>query len=153
MIENKNRNKNEDASIAVAEESREQTWKSKSYMASIFVGDFDIDMAFPYPEQEEADRKIGDEICARVQAWCEENIDGEEIDRTETIPAHVWRGMKELGLFAIKIPKEYGGLGLSQTNYMRILGLISLHCGSTAATLSAHQSIGVPQPLKPGRHP
>ena len=148
MIENKNRNKNEDASIAVAEESREQTWKSKSYMASIFVGDFDIDMAFPYPEQEEADRKIGDEICARVQAWCEENIDGEEIDRTETIPAHVWRGMKELGLFAIKIPKEYGGLGLSQTNYMRILGLISLHCGSTAATLSAHQSIGVPQPLK-----
>ena len=55
---------------------------------------------------------------------------------------------KELGLFAIKVPKEYGGLGLSQTNYMRILGIISIHCGSTAATLSAHQSIGVPQPLK-----
>ena len=83
MIENKNRNKNEDASIAVAEESREQTWKSKSYMASIFVGDFDIDMAFPYPEQEESDRKIGDEICARVKEWCEEHIDGEEIDYVE----------------------------------------------------------------------
>ena len=148
MIENKNRNKNEDASIAVAEESREESWKSKSYMASIFVGDFDIDMAFPYPEQDPSDRKIGDDICERVRLWCDENLDGEEIDRTQTIPAHVWRGLKDLGLFAIKIPTEYGGLGLSQTNYMRILSVVALYCGSTVATLSAHQSIGVPQPLK-----
>lgn len=148
MIENKNRNKNEDASIAVAEESREESWKSKSYMASIFVGDFDIDMAFPYPEQDPTDRKIGDDICERVRLWCEENLDGEEIDRTQTIPAHVWRGLKDLGLFAIKIPTEYGGLGMSQTNYMRILSVVALYCGSTVATLSAHQSIGVPQPLK-----
>jgi len=147
-IENKNRSAAEDESLQVAEESRETTWKSKSYMGSIFLGDFDISMAYPFPEQEPGDKKLGDEYCAKVDAWCAENIDGEEIDRTETIPAYVWRGLKDLNLFAIKIPKEYGGLGMSQTNYMRILSTVASHCGSTAATLSAHQSIGVPQPLK-----
>jgi alkylation response protein AidB-like acyl-CoA dehydrogenase len=117
-------------------------------MGSIFIGDFDIKMAYPFPEQDPEDKKIGDEFCAKLDQWCKETLDGDEIDRTETIPAHIWRGLKELNLFAIKIPKQYGGLGMSQTNYMRILGVVSLYCGSTCATLSAHQSIGVPQPLK-----
>ena len=147
-IENKNRSAAEDESLQVAEASRDATWKSKSYMASIFLGDFDINMAYPYPEQEPQDKKIGDEYCAKVEEWCQKNLDGEEIDRTETIPAHVWRGLKELNLFAIKIPKEYNGLGMTQTNYMRILSVVARYCGATAATLSAHQSIGVPQPLK-----
>ena len=148
MIENKNWNKEEAASIAVAESSREESWLSKSYMQSIFMGDFDITMAYPFPFQKEDDKKIGDEICAKIDQWCQENLNGEEIDRTETIPAHVWKGLAEMGLFAIKIPKEYDGLGLSQTNYMRILSVVARYCGSTAATLSAHQSIGAPQPLK-----
>ena len=151
-IENKNRTAEEDASINVAEESRETEWKSKSYMASIFVGDFDIDIPMRngagYPSQEAEDKLIGDEACRKIDAWAKENIDGEQIDREESIPGHVWSGLKDLNLFAIKIPKKYGGLGMSQTNYMRILSLISRHCGSVAATLSAHQSIGVPQPIK-----
>ena len=105
-------------------------------------------MCFPFPEQSAEDKAIGDEICAKVDAWASRHINGEEIDQTGTIPADVFKGLNDFGLFGIKIPKKYGGLGLSQTNYMRILSVISLHCGSTAATLSAHQSIGVPQPLK-----
>ena len=148
MIENKNRNKKEDVSIAVAEDNREMDWKSKSFMASMFMGDFDVDMCFPFPEQDPADKAEGDALCAKVEAWAKENIDGEQIDRDEEIPAHVLRGCAELGLMAIKIPKEYGGLGMSQTNYMRVLSVIARYDGSVAATLSAHQSIGVPQPLK-----
>ncbi len=148
MIENKNRNAEEARSIQVAEESRELDWKSKSFIASLFMGDLDIRLADPFPGQDPADKVLGDEICARVDAWARENIDGEEIDRTEEIPAHVWKGLAELGLFGIKIPKKYGGLGMSQSNYMRILGVIARYCASVCATLSAHQSIGVPQPLK-----
>ena len=117
-------------------------------MREMFLGNFDVSLCYPFPEQDPADAKIGDEHCAKVEEWCKKEIDGEEIDRTETIPAHVWRGMKELNLLAIKIPKEYGGLGMSQQNYMRILSVIARYCGSVAATLSAHQSIGVPQPIK-----
>jgi hypothetical protein len=148
IIDNDNRSAEEDASIAVAETSRELDWKSKSFIQSIFMGDLDTSMCFPFPEQSAADKAIGDEICAKVDAWAAEHINGEEIDQTGTIPAPVLKGLNDFGLFGIKIPTKYGGLGLSQTNYMRILSMISLHCGSTAATLSAHQSIGVPQPLK-----
>ena len=151
-IENKNRTAQEDASINVAEESRELEWKSKSYMASIFLGDFDLSIPMRngkgYPEQEPLDKAEGDLVLAKVRDWADVNLDGEQIDKDESIPEHVWSGLKELNLFAIKIPKEYGGLGMSQTNYMRILSLISRYCGSVAATLSAHQSIGVPQPIK-----
>ena len=151
-IENKNRTAEADASINVAEESREMEWKSKSYMGSIFVGDFDIDIPHRsgrgFPEQDPVDKEIGDRILGDIKRWADEHLDGEQIDRDESIPGHVWSGLKDLNLFAIKIPKQYGGLGMSQTNYMRILSLISRYCGSVAATLSAHQSIGVPQPIK-----
>ncbi len=148
MIDNKNRNAEEAKSIQVAEESRELDWKSKSFMASMFMGDLDMTLAYPFPEQSEIDRKEGDEIIEKFEAWAKDNLDGDAIDKAQEIPPHVWKGIAELGLFGIKIPKEYGGLGLSQTNYVRILGAVARYCGSTAATLSAHQSIGVPQPLK-----
>ena len=148
MIENKNRNAQEARSIEVAEESRELDWKSKSFMASLFMGELDLSLAYPFPEQSPEDKAAGDELCARVDAWANEHLDGGEIDATGVIPAEVFSGLNELGLWGIKIPKKYGGLGMSQTNYMRVLSTVALHCGSTAATLSAHQSIGVPQPLK-----
>ncbi|MEC7116965.1 MAG: acyl-CoA dehydrogenase family protein [Actinomycetota bacterium] len=151
-IENKNRNEREDASINVAEESREMEWKSKSYMASIFLGDFDLNIPMRngegYPEQDPEDKLEGDKILSSIKIWADQHLDGDQIDKDESIPGHVWSGLKDLNLFAIKIPKKYGGLGMSQTNYMRILSLISRYCGSVAATLSAHQSIGVPQPIK-----
>jgi len=148
MIDNKNRSAEEAKSIQVAEESRELDWKSKSFIASIFMGDLDMSLAHPFPEQDPLDAAEGDEICRRVEAWAKEHLDGEAIDAAGEIPAHVWKGLNDLGLFGIKISKEYGGLGMSQTNYMRILGVIARYCGATCATLSAHQSIGVPQPLK-----
>jgi len=148
MIENKNRNQAEAAAVAVAEDNREMDWKSKSFMASMFMGDFDVSMCFPFPEQDPDDKAIGDAKCAEVEAWASEFIDGAQIDRDEEMPAHVLKGCADLGLMGIKIPTKYGGLGMSQTNYMRILSVIARHCGSVAGTLSAHQSIGAPQPLK-----
>jgi len=148
ILENKDRSAAEESSMAVAEDSREGEWKSKSFLSAIFLGDLDMSLASPFPTQSETDKKIGDEICARVDLWAKENIDGAAIDVSGEIPKHVFEGMQKLGLFGIKIPKEYGGLGLSQTNYMRLLATIGSYCTSTSVTLSAHQSIGLPQPLK-----
>src|SRR5262249_21738900 len=47
-----------------------------------------------------------------------------------------------------KIPREYGGLGFNQCEYAEAIKLISSWDGNLIALLSAHQSIGVPQPLK-----
>lgn len=147
-IENTERSAAEEQSMAVAEESRELDWKSKSFLAALFMGDFDMTLAFPFPLQNPEDKAIGDAICLEVDLWARNNIDGARIDQLGKIPKAVYAGLQKLGLFAIKIPKQYGGLGLSQTNYMRILAVIGKYCTSTAVLLSAHQSIGLPQPLK-----
>ena len=147
-IDTKHLSAEEAKSLDVAEDSRETSWKSKSFMGAMFMGDLDMDIAFPFPEQEASDRAIGDEIVARIDAWMTEHVDGDAIDRNEEIPASVLRGLADLGLFGIKISTEYGGLGLSQTNYMRILGVVGTHCGSISATLSAHQLR-----KSPPRHP
>ena len=57
------------------------------------------------------------------------------------------KGLARLGAFGIKIPRAYGGLGLSQTNYARASMWLGGFCGNLTALLSAHQSIGLPQPL------
>ena len=77
-----------------------------------------------------------------------EKVDADRIDREKEIPQEVIDGLRRMGLFGIKLPVEYGGLGLSQINYNRIVQMVASHCASTAVLLSAHQSIGVPQPLK-----
>jgi alkylation response protein AidB-like acyl-CoA dehydrogenase len=74
-------------------------------------------------------------------------VDADAIDRTGEIPPDVMEGLAKLGAFGIKISTDYGGLGLSQTNYSRAAMLLGSHCGNLTALLSAHQSIGVPQPL------
>ena len=89
----------------------------------------------------------GDEFLKKVAAMCREWIDPDEIDRTGEIPDKVLKKLAELGAFGIKIPTEYGGLGLTQTDYCRAGMLLGSYCGNITALISAHQSIGVPQPL------
>ena len=133
--------------LEVTEAARETEWHYPSFVAELFMGRLERDLVFPFPEQPEADRRIGDEFLAKVAAFLKEHVDPDEIDRTREIPAHVIERLARLGCFGMKIPKEYGGLGLSYTNYNRVITLIGSYCGSTTVWLSAHQSIGAPQPL------
>jgi len=135
-------------SLDVAEDAREQTWKNPSFVGELFGGKIRWDLIFPFPEQSPEDKKIGDEFVAKLEAFLRAKVDADAIDRNSLIPDEVMKGLAELGCFGMKIPKEYGGLGLSQINYNRAVALVASHCGSTAVLLSAHQSIGVPQPLK-----
>uniref|UniRef100_A0A673IEL9 Acyl-CoA dehydrogenase family member 9, mitochondrial-like n=1 Tax=Sinocyclocheilus rhinocerous TaxID=307959 RepID=A0A673IEL9_9TELE len=69
-------------------------------------------------------------------------IDSTKIDHEAVIPPETLNGLKELGLFGIQIPEEYGGLGLSNTMYARLGEITSLD-GAIAVTLAAHQAIGL----------
>ncbi|MCX8064361.1 MAG: acyl-CoA dehydrogenase family protein [Candidatus Hydrogenedentes bacterium] len=140
--------KAKDAAMELAEEAREKEWKFPSFTAEMFRGRFRWDLVHPYPEQSEEDKKAGDEMIEKIKAMLEEYVDPIEIDKTGEYPREALEKMKELGLFGLKIPKEYGGLGLSITNYGRILSFIGSYCQSTITWLSAHQSIGVPEPLR-----
>ncbi|MFP8961358.1 acyl-CoA dehydrogenase family protein [Streptomyces nanhaiensis] len=132
----------------VAEAAREQDWRKPSFARELFLGRFRLDLIHPHPRPADADARRGEEFLARLRAFCEAEIDGPRIDREGLVPDEVVKGLKELGALGMKIDPEYGGLGLSQLHYNRALALAGSASPAVGALLSAHQSIGVPQPLK-----
>ena len=134
--------------MEVAEASRETEWEKPSFVGDLFLGKLNIDLIHPFPEQPAADKAEADPFLQKLERFLAENVDADEIDARGEYDYELFKGFNELGAWGMKIPKEYGGLGFSSTNYNRALGLVATWCGSSVAWLSAHQSIGVPQPLK-----
>src|SRR5881409_631371 len=132
----------------VAEAAREQEWVAPSFVRDLFLGKFRLDLIHPYPEQDPEEVPRAQPFLDKLERLLREQIDSDRIDREGEIPDAVIQGLRDLGAFGIKIPREYGGLGLSQLSYMKAIELVSSIDGSVTALLSAHQSIGVPQPLK-----
>jgi alkylation response protein AidB-like acyl-CoA dehydrogenase len=131
----------------VAEAARETEWEHPSFVAEMFLGRFRPELIHPHPEEDPAERERARPFMEKLRAFME-RVDSEEIDRTGEIPEALVQELRDMGAFGIKIPKEYGGLGLSQMSYIRAMQLVTSKDGSLTALLSASQSIGVPQPLK-----
>ncbi|HEX9394905.1 MAG TPA: acyl-CoA dehydrogenase family protein [Gemmatimonadales bacterium] len=131
----------------VAEAAREQDWTSPSFVRELFLGNFRLDLVHPYPTAAPDDVARARPFLQKLEQVLK-TVDSDKIDREGEIPEDVIRGLREIGAFGIKIPREYGGLGLSQLSYMKAIALVTSLDGSITALLSAHQSIGVPQPLK-----
>src|SRR3989440_11719518 len=132
----------------VAEAAREQEWAAPSFVRDLFLGKFRLDLIHPYPEQDPEEIRRVQPFLEKLERLLREQVDADQSDREGEIPESVIQGLRDLGAFGIKIPREYGGLGLSQLSYMKAIELVSSVDGSLTALLSAHQSIGVPQPLK-----
>jgi alkylation response protein AidB-like acyl-CoA dehydrogenase len=139
--------KEELESRQLAEESREKKWRGASFMKNLFLGKFSLDLVHPFPIQEE-ERPEFRAFYDKLAEFLRTKVDPVEIDRTGEYPKEVVQGLAELGAFGMKIPKEYGGLGLTHPEYVRAMKLIGSHDGNVTALLSAHQAIGVPQPVK-----
>src|SRR3954470_6360719 len=132
----------------VAEDSRETAWELPSFGRALFLGDFCLDLIHPQPRLPAESVEKGDAFLARLRTFLSEHVDPLEIEREAKIPDAVVDGLKQLGAFGMKIPEEYDGLGLSQIYYNRSLMLAGKWHSSLGALLSAHQSIGVPEPLR-----
>jgi hypothetical protein len=132
----------------VAEAARETEWTEPSFVRELFEGDFRFSLIHPYPEPDPADLARAAPFMARLEAFLRDHVDSDRIDREGQIPPEIVEGLRAMGAFGIKIPLEYGGLGLSQISYTRAIALVTSVDGSLTALLSASQSIGVPVPLK-----
>ncbi len=132
----------------VAEAAREKEWEAPSFVRELFEGSFRLDLVHPFPAMDPADVERARPFMERLERFLAERVDSDRIDREGRIPADVIQGLRDLGAFGIKIPEEYGGLGLSQTAYTHAIGMVTSVDGNLTALLSAAQSIGVPQPLK-----
>ncbi|MFE4871173.1 acyl-CoA dehydrogenase family protein [Streptomyces sp. NPDC056682] len=132
----------------VAEAAREQDWRKPSFAKELFLGRLRLDLIHPHPQPAPDDVARGEAFLAKMRDFCENRVDGRLIERESRIPDEVVNGLKELGAFGMKIDTKYGGQGLTQVYYNRALTLAGSASPAIGALLSAHQSIGVPQPLK-----
>ncbi len=137
----------EQEAMQVAEASRQTEWKQPSFMREMFLGNFRLDLIHPYPLAEK-ERPEFAAFYNAIQEILRDDVDADQIDATGEYPEEVVDKLRKLGAFGMKIPKEYGGLGFSQVEYGKIMEMLGAVDGNLTALLSAHQSIGVPQPLK-----
>src|SRR6201998_2723037 len=132
---------------ARAKEPRESGWDKQSFAKELFLGHFPLDLIHPFPKPSDAD-EARTRACLDKLRESLDTIEGSVIERDAQIPDEYVKGLAELGCFGMKIPSEYGGLGMSQVAYNRALVMVASVHPSLGALLSAHQSIGVPEPLK-----
>ena len=132
----------------VAEAAREKKWTKGTFLREIFLGKLRLNLV------EEAVKAIKEpsqefkEFYEKMRNLLEKDVDSNAIDRNAKVPQEVIDKLAKLGAFGMKIKKEYGGLGFSQAEYNAVLELVGSQDSSLGALLSAHQSIGVPQPLQ-----
>jgi alkylation response protein AidB-like acyl-CoA dehydrogenase len=132
-------------SLAVAEASRDTTAYS-GFMSGLFEGIVRRHLFASYSIP-----PVGDEarkFLESLRRLLIEKVDPEQIDREGEIGDDVMTALASIGAFGIKIPKAYGGLGLSQSDYHASATLLGSHDASTTVLLSAHNSIGVAEPVK-----
>ncbi|MEJ1181562.1 MULTISPECIES: acyl-CoA dehydrogenase family protein [unclassified Pseudarthrobacter] len=132
---------------AITEAARQTDWDRPSFAKGLYLGNFDLSLVHPWPTAKEDDVERGEAFMARLEAYAR-TMSGRVIEREDRIPDEYLKGLADLGAFGMKIPQEYGGLGLSLVYYGRALALLGSVHPSIGALLSAHQSIGVPEPVK-----
>jgi alkylation response protein AidB-like acyl-CoA dehydrogenase len=132
----------------VVEAAREADWKLPSFGKQLFLGDLRLDLIHPQPELTADQIERGERFLTQLREVLASEADPLEIEREAKIPDNVLDALKRIGALGMKVPPEYGGLGLSQLYYSKALA-IAANCHSAICTLlSAHQSIGVAEPLR-----
>src|SRR3954469_14297544 len=129
----------------VAEEAREGEWTLPSFGKELFLGTLDLGLIHPQPKLDAAAVQEGERFLADLRTFLHEHVDPLQIERDARLPDEVVQGLKDLGAMGMKVPKEYGGLGLSIVYYNRALALAGTAHAALSTLLSAHQSIGVAQ--------
>lgn len=115
----------------------------RSFGKSLFAGYLEKDLVLPFPKPGKEQKENLHLVVESLREFAKDRIDPVQIDRDERIPPEVLDGLKELGIFGVTIPEEYGGAGFSQTGYCRIIEEIARIDASLAVTFGAHASIGV----------
>ncbi len=131
----------------VAEAAREKEWAKPSFAKELFLGNFRLDLIHPHPRPGNFERQKGEAFLAELERFLVREVDPLQIERDDKVPEQVVKGLFALGALGMKIDESYGGLGLSNLYYNRALALAGSAHSALSSLLSAHQSIGVPEPL------
>jgi alkylation response protein AidB-like acyl-CoA dehydrogenase len=93
-------------------------------------------IASPYTDKTDEQKAI----CEMVHQFADEQIipKAEHYDHEDEFPEPIVEQMKELGLFGVTIPEEYGGMGLDLTTYAMIVEELSRGWISISGIVNTH---------------
>jgi acyl-CoA dehydrogenase family protein 9 len=120
-----------------------ETLKKTGFIQSLFSGLIDRELLVPFPGYGSEDRRVMSAMLDTIRSFATEQIDPVEIDRAHHIPDSIKKGMKEIGLWGLIIPEEYGGCEQSDMLYNKTMEIINGVCASTAVLYGGHLSIGL----------
>src|SRR5262247_660110 len=110
----------EQESRQVAEQARQAEWEGRGFLRDLFLGKLQLDLIHPFPRGREA-RPAFQKFAGELERFLVDHVDPAEIDETGEYPPHVLEGLRKLGAFGMKIPEEYGGLGLTVAAYCAVM--------------------------------
>ncbi len=129
---------------SAASPSLETLQREESAAKQLFFGDIFEENLFPYPKMRERDREMLGSMVDAIDAFlADRQKELREWDRSAHQPDEFVQALREMGLFGLIIPEEFGGLELSNAAYARVLAQTSSHDSSTSLTIGAHSSIGM----------
>jgi len=132
-----------DAQYQQAEELFFKEGAVAGFAKGLFFGLFNSELVFPYPQLADSERDVVPRKAAEIKAFCDKNVDSFAIDRDCEIPKSVIQGLAGTGVLGASIPKELGGMGLSQYGYCKLLEAVGSVDASLGIFVNAHHSIGL----------
>ncbi|KAF7278814.1 hypothetical protein GWI33_007929 [Rhynchophorus ferrugineus] len=133
------------AQAQVAEKPRAKgaTQEDYSFVMNLFRGQIEARQVFPYPNVlNEEQRDTLQMLIDPCEKFFSEVNNPSKNDTIEKVDEPSLNGLWELGAFSLQVPQELGGLGLSNTQYARLVEIVGANDLGVGITLGAHQSIG-----------
>ncbi|CAH1377996.1 hypothetical protein MTP99_019377 [Tenebrio molitor] len=117
--------------------------ENHSFVMHLFRGQLESRQVFPYPDVlTDEQRDTLKMLVDPVSKFFEEVNDPAKNDAEEKVEEKALNGLWELGAFGLQVPQDLGGLGLTNTQYTRLVEIVGGHDLGVGITLGAHQSIG-----------
>ena len=82
------------------------------------------------------------QILDAIGSWLEGQTTGKRVRAGDIYPEEIVKEMKELGLFSLMYPVEYGGLGMNASSYAKVITKLSETWMSLAGIINTHMMLG-----------
>jgi len=113
-----------------------------SFTKGLFLGNINSELVMPYPLLKNPERRKVDALAKSARVYLEESYDPFKAEEERWVGDDTIRDLGERGLLGLFVDEQYGGQGLSQTGYCRVMEEFGRVDGTLAVVMGVHQSIG-----------